>query len=75
MDYNDEQRAIITRIGEASAQIRATVAAHRQAQAAAGRGMIDAVTALTQAIERSNELGPLLERHNDLWLEFLDTLT
>ena len=74
MEYNEEQRAIIIRMGEISAQIEATVARHREAQIAAGRNMIDAVTALTAAIDRSNELWPLFQQHGDAFREFLDTL-
>ena len=74
MDYNKEQRAIIRRIGEISAEMEATVARHREAQIAAGRNMIDAMTALASAIDRSNELWPLFRRHGDAFREFLDTL-
>jgi hypothetical protein len=74
MDYTPQQRAIITRIGEISAQLDATLIRHHANQAAAGRSMIDAVTALTDAINRAAEIGELTQRHGDLWREFLDTL-
>jgi hypothetical protein len=74
LDYTLEQRAIIRRIGEVSTQINETVAAHKTAQINTARDMLDAVTALTAAIDRSNELLPLFLRHGDLWREFLDTL-
>jgi len=74
MNYTPEQRAIIQRIGEISARFDATVASHREAQVAAGRNLIDAVAALTTAIERSNELMPLFLQHGDAFREFLDTL-
>lgn len=74
MDYTPEQRAIIVRMGEISAQIEATVARHRETQIAAGGSMVDAVAALTAAIDRSNELMPLFLQHGDAFREFLDTL-
>jgi hypothetical protein len=74
MTYTEEQRAIIRRIGEVSAQLDATAAAHREAQQAAARGLIDAVTTLTIAINQAAEIGALNQRHGDLWREFLDTL-
>ena len=74
MPYTQEQRELIRRIGEVSAQMRATVASHQAAQLTAARNMLDAATALTAAIDRSNELLPLFLHHGDLWREFLDSL-
>ena len=75
MEYNAEQRALIRRLGEVSAEFNAMAARHREAQAATAAGMmIDAVTSLIQAIDRANELGVLQQRYGDLWREFLDTL-
>ena len=74
MQYTEEQRAIIQRIGDISAEMDATVTRHREAQIAAGRNMVDAMTALAAAIDRSNELWPLFQRHGDAFREFLDTL-
>jgi hypothetical protein len=74
MDYTPQQRAIITRIGEISAELDATLVRHRAAQAEAGRSILDAATALTDAINRAAEIGELTQRHGDLWREFLDTL-
>ena len=74
MNYTAEQRAIIARLGDSSRQCNEMAARHRAEQIQSGRNMIDAVTALTQAIDRSNELAVLHQRHGDLWREFLDTL-
>jgi hypothetical protein len=74
MDYTPEQRAIIARIGDISARYHAIVEEHRRAQIAAGGAMLDAISALTAAIDRSNELAPLFLAHGDAFREFLDTL-
>ena len=74
MTYTEQQLAIIRRVGEISARIRAVAAAHRTAQADEARHLIDAITALTNAINRSAEMGRLCEEHGDAFREFLDTL-
>jgi hypothetical protein len=74
MEYTGQQRAIIARMGEISVRFHATVATQREAQATAGQTMIDAVTALAAAIDRSTELWPLFVAHGDAFREFLDTL-
>jgi hypothetical protein len=74
MNYTPEQRAIIARIGNISARYYAIAEQHRLAQIAAGRATLDAISALTAAIDRSNELAPLFLEHGDAFREFLDTL-
>lgn len=74
MNYTTEQLALIRRMGEVSSRIDQTMTRHRAANAAAGQNLIDAVTALTQAIQQSNELDVLSKQHGDLFREFLDTL-
>lgn len=74
MNYTDEQQALIRRIGEVSARMDQVMAEHRAAHAAAGQNLINAVTALTDAIRQSNEIGVLFAQHGDLFREFLDTL-
>jgi hypothetical protein len=74
MDYTAHQRALIARMGDAARQFRDTVEAQRRAQSIAGRSLIDAVTALTAAIERSNEMTPPFLEYVDAFHEFLDTL-
>ena len=81
MDYNAEQRALIRRIGEVSAQIERMAEAHRIAAENAGRNMISAgnnmvaaITELQAAMDRAREAGELQRRYGDLFREFLDTL-
>jgi hypothetical protein len=74
MDYTPEQRAIIARIGDISARYHDTVRRHQVAQTEAGQRMLDAVSALTAVMERSNELTTLFLEHGDAFREFLDSL-
>jgi hypothetical protein len=81
MDYSDEQRTLIRRIGEMSARIAQARAQHRSAQAAQVEALSDmanglnaAIAGLTRALEHSDELTVLVQQHGDLWREFLDTL-
>jgi len=74
MNYNEEQRAIIRRMGDISARIRETAAAHAVAQAEEAQHLIDAITALTNAMNRSAEMHRLATEHGDAFREFLDTL-
>ena len=74
MDYTPEQRAIIARMSDLSTRYHAPVARQRDAQARAGQTMIDAVAALTAAMERSNELTTLFLEHGDAFREFMDSL-
>ena len=70
MEYNDEQRALIRRMGEISARLDAAMAADR----AAHETMSDLFTELFAAIQRSNEIGALQMEHNDAFREFLNSL-
>jgi hypothetical protein len=74
MNYSTEQLAIIRRMGDISARIRDTAAAHRAAQAEEARHLIDAITALRRAMDRNEEMGQLTAEHGDAFREFLDTL-
>jgi len=81
MDYTEEQRDIIRRMGAVSAAIERTAEAHRIAaenaghnMAQAGNDMIAAIRELQAAIDRSREAGKLQQRYSDLFREFLDTL-
>jgi len=73
-NYTPEQRAIIARMGDISARYHETVRRHQVAQLETGQKMLDAVSALTAAIDRSNELTTLFLQHGDAFREFLDTL-
>jgi len=82
MQYTDEQRAIIRRMGEISARHHAAMDADRAAQAATTQDLVqDVSTALiaainrsNEAIQRSNEIGALQQEYGDAFREFLDTL-
>jgi hypothetical protein len=74
MDYTPEQRDIIRRMGEVSAEIDAANAEQRTAHVETGNRILDAANALVAAIEHSNRLGTLQKRYGDLFREFLDTL-
>jgi hypothetical protein len=74
MTYTPEQRALIQRIGEISQRFNETLRRQQEAQLAEGQHLIDAVTALTAAMNRSRELMPLFQQHGDAFREFLDTL-
>jgi hypothetical protein len=74
MDYTPEQRALIARMGEVSRRYHAAMERHRQSQLTVGRTLVEAVAALTVAMEHSNELTPLFQEHGDLFREFLDSL-
>ena len=49
-------------------------AIERDEQVKTGQTMIDAVAALTAAMERSNELTTLFLEHGDAFREFMDSL-
>ena len=81
MEYTNEQRDIIRRIGAVSSEIERTAQAHRiaaenaaQNMAQAGQSMIVAIREMQAAIDRSREAGELQQRYGDLFREFLDTL-
>ena len=73
VDYTPEQREILRRLGEVSAQFDAVAAAHQTTQADMYRDFLEMGTALIAAINHSNELVTLNKRHGDIWRELLDT--
>jgi len=74
LNYSAEQLAIIARMGELSRRIRDAGAAHDRAQIEEGEHLIDAITALRNAMNRSVEMNRLTAEHGDAFREFLDTL-
>jgi hypothetical protein len=72
--YSAEQIAIIRRMGDISARIRDAAAAHSAAQAEEATHLVDAITALHRAMNRSEEMLRLTTEHGDAFREFLDTL-
>jgi hypothetical protein len=74
MKYNDEQRAIIRRMGEISTRHRAAMEADQAAHAALRFDLLNFATELASVIRRSNEIGALQAEHGDVFREFLDTL-
>jgi len=74
MEYNDEQRAIIRRMGDISARHRAAMEDDRAAHARTSCDILNLGTELLAAIRRSNEIGALQTEYGDAFREFLDTL-
>jgi hypothetical protein len=74
MSYTPEQRALAARLGDISRRFRTTVAAQQQAHIETGRDMIDAVTALTAAMERSNEIAPIFDEYIHTAAELFDSI-
>jgi hypothetical protein len=74
MEYNDEQRAIIRRMGDVSARVRVAMDADRAAHLAMTHELVNLGAELSGAIRRSGEIHALLAEHGDLFREFLDTL-
>jgi len=74
MEYNDEQRALIQRMGEISARLDELMAADRAAHERVSLSIRDLGAELLAAIHRSNEIGTLQRQHGDAFREFLDTL-
>ena len=75
MTFNDEQRAIIQRIGEISARFDAATERAATAQIAAGRDALNVVAALVTAMNSSRELVTLHKQYGDALRELLDTLS
>jgi len=71
MEYTEEQRAIIQRIGEISAQFDDAAERASTAQAEAAQ---HTVAALVTAMDSLREIVVLNRRHGDALREFLDTL-
>lgn len=74
MQYSDEQRAIIRRMGEISARLDAAMEDDRVAHLATSRDLLHLGTELSAAIRRSNEIGIMQQQYGDAFREFLDTL-
>jgi len=74
MTYNEEQRALIRRMGEISARLDIAMEADRVAHRAMSHHLVDLGTELSGALRRSAEIGTMLKQHGDLFREFLDTL-
>jgi hypothetical protein len=74
MNYTAEQREIIQRIDDISVRFNEILRRQQEAQLAEDERLIDAITALRTAIDRSRELMPLFQQHGDAFREFLNTL-
>lgn len=74
MEYTAEQLALIRRMGEISARMNQLMIEHHAAHTDAAQNLVDAITALTTAIQQSSEVLALFTQHGDLFREFLDTL-
>jgi len=74
MKYNNEQRAIIRRMGEITVRIDIAMEADRVAHIAMSHELVNLGTELSAAMRRSNEIHRLLTEHGDAFREFLDTL-
>jgi len=74
MKYNNEQRAIIRRMGEITVRIDIAMEADRVAHIAMRHELVNLGTELSAAMRRSNEIHRLLTEHGDAFREFLDTL-
>jgi hypothetical protein len=74
MTFNEEQRAIIQRIGEISARADAAHDRAVAAQIAAGQDVFNIGTALITAMNSLQEAMTLHRQHGDALRELLDTL-
>lgn len=74
MNYSDEQRALIRRMGEIKAQAEFVLEADRVAHETVSINLVNLGIELSAAMRRSNEIHRLLAYHGDLFREFLDTL-
>lgn len=74
MEYNEEQRALIRRMGELSARLDAAMEADRTAYAAMRLDLLNFATELAAVSRRSNEIGALQAEHGNAFREFLATL-
>ena len=74
MEYTNEQRDIIRRIGEVSAQMNLTATENTAALESSGDRMIDAIRELSEAMQQSRRTEQLFREWGDLFREFLDTL-
>ena len=74
MEYTNEQRDIIRRICEVSAQMNLTATENMAALESSGDRMIDAIRELSEAMQQSRRTEQLFREWGDLFREFLDTL-
>jgi hypothetical protein len=74
MQYTNEQRAIIRRIGEISARFDVAAEQASAAQIAAGQNALNVATALVTAMNSLREAVTLNRQHGDAMRELLDTL-
>lgn len=74
MTLNDEQRAIIERIGAISARFEDASEQAAAAQIAAGQNALNVATALVTAMNSLREAVTLNKQHGDAMREFFDTL-
>lgn len=74
MEYTDEQRAIIRRMGDISARLDSAMEADQAAHAAIRFDLLNFATELAAVIRRSNEIGTLQREHGNAFREFLDSL-
>jgi hypothetical protein len=74
MSYSPEQRAIAARLGDISRRLHDKVSAQQQAHVDTGRHLIDAVTALTAAMDRSNEIAPIFDEYMNTAAELFDSI-
>jgi hypothetical protein len=74
MEYNDEQRAIIRRMGEISGRLDVAMEASREAHSNMRMDLLNFATELASAMRRSEEIHALARDHGNAFREFLDTL-
>jgi hypothetical protein len=74
MTFNEEQRAIIQRIGEISARFDDAAERASAAQIAAGHNALNIATALVTAMNSLREIDTLHKQYGDTLRELLDTL-
>lgn len=74
MTFDNEQRAIIRRIGEISARFDEAAEQASAAQVVAGQNILNVGTALVTAMNSLREVMTLHRQHGDAMRELLDTL-
>jgi hypothetical protein len=74
MEYTDQQRAIIRRMGEISARLDAAMESSRAAHGNMRMDLLNFATELAAAWRRSEEIHALARDHGNAFREFLDTL-
>jgi hypothetical protein len=74
MEYTPEQRDLIRRIGEVSAQMNSAASENTAALENSGDRLIDAARELSAAMRQTRRTEQLFTEWGDLFREFLDTL-